>query len=627
MGGDGADREHDEAVPQDGIVGQDESLATIGTRSAPGEPAPSEAGPREAETVEAGGGSAAGGAGSEPAGVAEDRLTAPAGDVPAGDFPVVYEDRPGPLPSPQDVPPLPPDVLRRISEEIRRSFPDASDENELVLMDVDPRRVHAYWTLNYGDVAEARRTLGEAGRQAAMVLRFYAVADGDAPDAWPGQSFDVEVQGLQSRHYVDVTGDGGRYFAEVGLRAPDGSLISLARSDLLTLPRFGQWAEAEDRIVEVGGGEGRTFPEAAFPEAALPEPALDARERLTALVRGYYAERSVKSQAVKSQAAPLAEWPKPAVGLPDDPWAVPGEMAPRVAGSGEPRAGLEPVFPLVTDEFGEAAQPGEAGGPGPGDLAGGPSAAAATAAGGAPGFAHPGHGAQPQADHVQGQPGHPDRPHWGGEAHGGAAAHGAAAGGFAGVSDPSGRGTQAPHGAGGEFPIAAPPDTSIGAAETGGAGQWSAERWNADHGSGDRGSGDRGSGDHGSGDHGTADHGAGHHGGIEHGGGGGGEAPAGDRSGGHHGSASAAGGGGAPAPLESIMSLSSFALGRQSVNLEINAELHIYGRSQPGTELTMFGQRVTSRPDGSFSIRRPLPSGALVMPMIMASGSPTGQGE
>lgn len=71
-----------------------------------------------------------------------------------------------------------------------------------------------------------------------------------------------------------------------------------------------------------------------------------------------------------------------------------------------------------------------------------------------------------------------------------------------------------------------------------------------------------------------------------------------------------------PAPLEQILGLSSLELPGRDVLLEVNAELHIYGRSKPDTELTLYGQIVKTRPDGSFSVRRPLPHGAVILPLL-----------
>ncbi len=69
-------------------------------------------------------------------------------------------------------------------------------------------------------------------------------------------------------------------------------------------------------------------------------------------------------------------------------------------------------------------------------------------------------------------------------------------------------------------------------------------------------------------------------------------------------------------PLDSYVSLSSFEHGRPQVDLEVNVELHIYGRAKPGAKLSFYGQPVALQPDGSFSIRKPLPQGAVVLPLL-----------
>jgi hypothetical protein len=76
----------------------------------------------------------------------------------------------------------------------------------------------------------------------------------------------------------------------------------------------------------------------------------------------------------------------------------------------------------------------------------------------------------------------------------------------------------------------------------------------------------------------------------------------------------------APLDLENALTLSSFVLGRETVQLEVNAELRVFGRARPGSELKLFGRRVALRPDGSFSITRPLPNGALVLTALLAQG-------
>jgi hypothetical protein len=64
-----------------------------------------------------------------------------------------------------------------------------------------------------------------------------------------------------------------------------------------------------------------------------------------------------------------------------------------------------------------------------------------------------------------------------------------------------------------------------------------------------------------------------------------------------------------------LLSLSSSALAGAPGLLEVHAEVHVFGWARPGSRLRVFGRPVALRPDGSFSVRRPLPEGALVLPL------------
>jgi hypothetical protein len=87
--------------------------------------------------------------------------------------------------------------------------------------------------------------------------------------------------------------------------------------------------------------------------------------------------------------------------------------------------------------------------------------------------------------------------------------------------------------------------------------------------------------------------------------------------------------GGVAAPTPgSLLSYSSSTLARPAVDLELHVELHVYGRARPGADLNLFGRRVALRPDGSFSFRRPLRNGAIVVPVLFADeGGPLEVGE
>ena len=58
----------------------------------------------------------------------------------------------------------------------------------------------------------------------------------------------------------------------------------------------------------------------------------------------------------------------------------------------------------------------------------------------------------------------------------------------------------------------------------------------------------------------------------------------------------------------------------QQFALEVSAELIVYGQSQVDSHVTVGGEPVRLRPDGSFTMRMSLPDGRQVFPVISSSG-------
>jgi hypothetical protein len=157
----------------------------------------------------------------------------------------------------------PAEVLRQVADEVRSAFPRPVSAPELVLIDVDPRRLHAFWTLSPPTLDTARREFGPDAERAPMVLRVHQITPSGATAA----SFDVEVLGLQGQRYVDVVGENRLYRGELGLLRSDGSLVSLAVSADAELPRLGPAGEgAEVTPAKMPGVPERTT------EQAPPRP-------------------------------------------------------------------------------------------------------------------------------------------------------------------------------------------------------------------------------------------------------------------------------------------------------------------------------------------------------------------
>ena len=131
--------------------------------------------------------------------------------------------------------PLSPAAMRAVADQIAATFPHPFDRQRLVLLDVDPSRLHAYWAVASDAVAEARRHMGVGGAAARLVLRVRDLDGGEA-------AFDEPVQGMRGGTYVDVWGDARRYRAELGLATPGGQFTSLLSSNDATLPPPGPTA-------------------------------------------------------------------------------------------------------------------------------------------------------------------------------------------------------------------------------------------------------------------------------------------------------------------------------------------------------------------------------------------------
>ncbi len=126
---------------------------------------------------------------------------------------------------------MPPEELRRISEEIYAAYRPIEDPLVLRVMPTAPGRAHAYWNIPAQAVEEARREMGT--RDSAAVLRVWGEDESGARS-----HVDFTISLAPRNWYFEVRFAPDRtVFAEIGLRASDGTFRPLARSDAVYLPR------------------------------------------------------------------------------------------------------------------------------------------------------------------------------------------------------------------------------------------------------------------------------------------------------------------------------------------------------------------------------------------------------
>jgi hypothetical protein len=202
--------------------------------------------------------------------------------------------------------PLTTQELATISAEVAAFFPQPFERTEVVLLVIEPRNVHAYWHVRNDDMS---RAAAAAGPDAPMVLRIYDITYIDFSRARPHSFFDLEVHGLQNNWYVHLWADAKSYIADLGLRRRDGTLVALARSNVVETPRTGQspnYSPAGLRLLPDGAIERVADLTAAKAPAngLAPKPGMPP-EQVHRLVSNYYRRFWPNGKTVAPSTTPM----------------------------------------------------------------------------------------------------------------------------------------------------------------------------------------------------------------------------------------------------------------------------------------------------------------------------------
>jgi hypothetical protein len=136
--------------------------------------------------------------------------------------------------------------------EERFEYPESYGENVIALMVRDPYWLFSYWEFAPNLFAELATRIGEEKLQASkLVLRVYDVTGAD-PDS-PLSYHDIDVAPGARNWYINVMRVERDYCVDIGILSPDGTFITIARSNVATLPPVSAsgWIEEELAAVEV----------------------------------------------------------------------------------------------------------------------------------------------------------------------------------------------------------------------------------------------------------------------------------------------------------------------------------------------------------------------------------------
>jgi hypothetical protein len=177
--------------------------------------------------------------------------------------------------------PLDAAALREWGAAIGREAPPLQPFPGLVLMAVDPFRLHAYWNLDPAELAAARsRFSGTADGRLVLRFREVLVSAGPGPASSAGglAAFDREVRGASGALDVSVWGRGAAWEAELGICAVDGGWFALTRSRAVRLPPPGPAPViryASERVARLVRGAAATPTEEAPASQSRPAAPAD----------------------------------------------------------------------------------------------------------------------------------------------------------------------------------------------------------------------------------------------------------------------------------------------------------------------------------------------------------------
>lgn len=177
-------------------------------------------------------------------------------------------------------------------------LPISYGKTQLVLMEVEPRMVHAYWEVTPEDRRSSTAEHGSGAAPAMWVLRFYDVSDRASGRSEITNFFDIDIDLLPGSWHINLWEGGRSYFAEIGARAPDGGMAPVCRSNIVQLPHAGISPYYDPRWLRRDPESGRT--EHMEAPANLPERSEGSLIESSSLQEGVAEE----SETLASQVAP-----------------------------------------------------------------------------------------------------------------------------------------------------------------------------------------------------------------------------------------------------------------------------------------------------------------------------------
>lgn len=154
-------------------------------------------------------------------------------------------------------------------------LPGGYDQDRMILQVRDPKWLHTYWDVAYSTWDRLKAELGNTFFSAKKILRVYDVSHVIFNGRNAHRFFDIEIGPDANNWYIEAQ-PGRSWCVDLGLRLPNGSFVTILRSNVVTTPLDGpswitdeEWMIPDDifaRLYGMGFGLGKSSPSKAWQE-------------------------------------------------------------------------------------------------------------------------------------------------------------------------------------------------------------------------------------------------------------------------------------------------------------------------------------------------------------------------
>ena len=146
------------------------------------------------------------------------------------------------------LPRLQPEVTPSLAE-----LPAGYGRTRLILMEIDPSWVYAYWEVTPQDRLQAARQAGAIGPAGQWILRFHDITGSEWLDAKGRDFFDLPVDLAAGHWYINLWSGDKSYCAELGMVPASAGFIPVCRSNVIMVPPAAPPPGGEPRWLKVEG--------------------------------------------------------------------------------------------------------------------------------------------------------------------------------------------------------------------------------------------------------------------------------------------------------------------------------------------------------------------------------------